>query len=61
VAVGAYDAGKALAAVFAGVGDGEWVRRGTRSNGSVFTVESLGRYLLHDPVHHLSDVAEPIF
>ena len=33
-----------------------WDRRGTRSNGSVFTVESLGRYHLHDVVHHLWDV-----
>ena len=31
-------------------------RRGRRSNGSVFTVESLGRYHLHDVVHHLWDV-----
>jgi hypothetical protein len=27
-----------------------------RSNGSEFTVESLGRYHLHDVVHHLHDV-----
>jgi hypothetical protein len=33
-----------------------WGRRGTRSNGDVFTVESLGRYHLHDVVHHLWDV-----
>ena len=32
------------------------MRRGTRSNGSVFTVDSLGRYHLHDVVHHLWDV-----
>ncbi len=29
-----------------------WDRPGTRSNGSVFTVASLGRYRLHDVVHH---------
>jgi len=34
----------------------EWERRGRRSNGSVFTVESLGRYHLHDAVHHLWDI-----
>jgi len=34
----------------------EWQRRGRRSNGSVFTVASLGRYHLHDVVHHRWDV-----
>jgi SAM-dependent methyltransferase len=33
-----------------------WSRRGFRSNGSQFTVESIGRYHLHDIVHHLHDV-----
>jgi hypothetical protein len=32
-------------------------RRGFRGDGAMFTVESFGRYLLHDPVHHLDDVA----
>lgn len=31
-------------------------RRGFRSNGSVFTVETLGLYHLHDVVHHVHDV-----
>jgi hypothetical protein len=34
-----------------------WDRPGLRSNGSRFTVASLGRYHLHDVVHHLRDVA----
>jgi hypothetical protein len=29
---------------------------GTRSDGARFNVETLGRYLLHDVVHHLVDV-----
>jgi SAM-dependent methyltransferase len=33
-----------------------WHRRGRRSDGSEFTVESLARYQLHDVVHHLHDV-----
>ena len=33
-----------------------WGRRGFRSDGSAFTVESLGRYHLHDIVHHAWDV-----
>jgi hypothetical protein len=32
-----------------------WDRRGTRSDGAVFTVLTLGRYLAHDPVHHVFD------
>ena len=31
-------------------------RPGRRSNGSVFTVDSLARYFLHDLVHHVHDV-----
>ena len=34
----------------------QWQRTGRRSNGSAFTVETLGRYHLHDVVHHLWDV-----
>ena len=33
-----------------------WDRDGVRSGGSRFTVASLGRYHLHDVVHHLWDV-----
>lgn len=45
-----------LAAVYDGVADDQWDRPGRRSNGSVFTVASLGVYCLHDVVHHLHDV-----
>ena len=31
-------------------------RVGRRSDGSSFTVDSLSRYFIHDPVHHLWDV-----
>lgn len=48
------------AAVWEGVGAGEWSRPGRRSNGSVFTLESLGRYFLHDLRHHLVDVGVPL-
>jgi SAM-dependent methyltransferase len=33
-----------------------WHRRGRRSDGHEFTIESLARYQLHDVVHHLHDV-----
>ena len=45
-----------IAADFASVTDAEWDRPGTRSNGSVFTVDTLGRYFLHDLVHHAHDI-----
>ncbi len=35
----------------------QWGRRSYRSDGSEFTVGSFARYLMHDPVHHLDDVA----
>ena len=37
-----------------------WQRRGTRSNGSTFTVATLGQYALHDVVHHLSEVTREL-
>jgi hypothetical protein len=49
--------GERIATDFATVDDGEWQRRGRRSNGSVFTIETLARYFLHDVVHHVHDVA----
>jgi hypothetical protein len=33
-----------------------WERRGTRSDGARFTVETFAQYLLHDVVHHVWDV-----
>lgn len=50
------EAGDALAAAVAAVPDDAWQRTGRRSNGSVFTVETLAWYFLHDDVHHLWDV-----
>src|SRR5581483_528082 len=34
----------------------QWDRPGRRSDGSSFSVDTLARYLLHDPVHHVWDV-----
>lgn len=34
----------------------QWRWVGVRSNGSVFTAETLGRYFVHDLLHHLWDV-----
>ncbi len=50
----------AAAQEFAGlleqVPDTAWSRPGRRGDGSSFTVESFARYLVHDPVHHLTDI-----
>ncbi|MDA8397376.1 MAG: DinB family protein [Actinomycetota bacterium] len=50
-------AAEELAREFDSVNQEEWSRAGYRSNGSHFTLESLGGYLIHDPIHHLYDVA----
>ena len=45
-----------LSDAYAGLSDSALDRRGERSNGSEFTVLTLGRYGLHDLKHHLWDV-----
>lgn len=50
------DAAAEVAALYDAVPPQAWSRRAVRSNGSEFSVESLGRYHLHDLVHHLWDV-----
>lgn len=53
-------AADALALAYGGVRDEQWDRVGRRSDGAVFSVDTLARYLLHDPAHHLWDVgAQP--
>ncbi len=49
------EAGSTATAFDQVVGD-QWDRRGTRSNGSVFTVRTFAAYFLHDVEHHLHDV-----
>lgn len=56
VAVQLIEAAGTVAGTYATVTDDTRARRGLRSNGDEFTVESLGRYHLHDVVHHLHDV-----
>lgn len=53
-------AAEKLAGRFDRVSADEWSRRGFRSDGSAFTIESIARYLIHDPVHHLWDVGSEI-
>ena len=53
-------AGIALADRFDSVTEEQWSRKGFRSDGSAFTVESIAKYLMHDPVHHLWDVGAEV-
>ncbi|MBI9115833.1 DinB family protein [Sanguibacter suaedae] len=49
-------AGRRAADAFGAVREGDVERPGRRSNGSVFTVATLGQYFVHDVIHHLHDV-----
>ena len=49
-------AAQQLADSFAAVDGEQWRRTGRRSDGAVFTIETFARYMIHDPIHHLSDV-----
>jgi hypothetical protein len=56
VAAEVLEAAHRYADAYAAVTGDDWRRTGTRSDGARFTVESLARYSIHDPVHHLMDV-----
>ena len=56
VAADLADEAEATAAAFAAVELQDRSRRGRRSDGSTFTVESLAKYFMHDAAHHLWDV-----
>jgi hypothetical protein len=49
-------AAEVIAAHFDDIAPGQWQRTGRRSDGADFTIESFGRYFIHDPIHHLYDV-----
>lgn len=52
-------AGASFAQAYAEVPADGWSRVGRRSDGSQFSVLTLGQYALHDLVHHLWDVEVP--
>ncbi|PKH41307.1 DinB superfamily protein [Nocardioides alpinus] len=56
VVVALIEAAGTVAGIYAGITDATRDRRGIRSNGDEFTVDTLGSYHLHDVVHHLHDV-----
>jgi len=49
-------AAETLARLLESVDGAAWQRPGRRSNGSVFSVDSIARYMAHDVVHHVADV-----
>jgi hypothetical protein len=59
VVAGAIESGgAALADAFDRVPADAWGRRGARSDGARFTIDTFGRYMVHDPIHHVWDVEE---
>jgi hypothetical protein len=52
------ESAETLAESFDDVEGAAWQRTGTRSDGARFTVDTFGRYLVHDPLHHVHDVEE---
>jgi hypothetical protein len=48
--------GATLADRLDGLSVDDWGRTGNRSDGASFTIESISRYMIHDPIHHLWDV-----
>ena len=51
------DAAEVLGDRFDAVVGAQWERTGRRSDGSTFSVATLGTYMIHDPIHHLWDVS----
>jgi hypothetical protein len=56
VAADVVEAGYEFADLYDAITGDQWDRTGLRSDGSLFTVDSFGRYFVHDPMHHLFDV-----
>ena len=51
-------AAELLATRLDGLSSEEWLRPGRRSDGASFTVDSIVRYMIHDPTHHIWDVTK---
>jgi DinB superfamily len=49
-------AAEALAVRLEDIAPADYERRGRRSDGAQFTVDSIARYMIHDPIHHVWDV-----
>lgn len=49
-------AADAMASALEAITGSMWLRRGRRSDGASFTVATIARYMVHDPIHHVWDV-----
>jgi hypothetical protein len=49
-------AATAIAARLDAIFGDQWDRPGRRSDGAAFTVATIARYMVHDPIHHVWDV-----
>lgn len=47
-----------LALLLERLDDAQWLRPGRRSDGASFTVATIARYMIHDPIHHAWDVSK---
>jgi hypothetical protein len=56
VAAELVQAAGAFADIYDTVSADQWDRTGWRSDGTLFTIDSFGRYFVHDPMHHIVDV-----
>jgi hypothetical protein len=50
-------AAETLAAGLERIADHQWDLRGRRSDGASFSIGTIARYMIHDPIHHLWDVS----
>lgn len=49
-------AAEAVAQRLESISGGAWQRPGRRSDGAAFTIGTIARYMIHDPIHHVWDV-----
>lgn len=50
-------AAEAIAGRIEAIEDQTWGRPGRRSDGASFTIDTITRYMIHDPIHHVWDVS----
>lgn len=51
------EAAEAMASELDAVMGSQWQRLGRRGDGASFSVGTIARYMVHDPIHHVWDVS----
>lgn len=49
-----------LARQLARIAGTDWTRPGRRSDGASFTIDTIAKYMIHDPIHHVWDVTRQV-